>query len=118
MQSRYSVIAYHPGFAITRHRDEYRNAGLEEFVHVYVVKEVRPDGRHRWQKDGTSFENFYSVMFSQGERKVCSVVTDHRIDHTDGALDSNDKEFRGIADEVLNFFSQLSTTTVNRSEVS
>ena len=78
MQERYSVNYYSPGINIVRNRDEYVDAGLQDYAHVHVVKETRLDGRYRWEADGNSFENFYSVMFSRSDWKVCSVITDHR----------------------------------------
>ena len=116
MQERYSVIYYSPGISIARHRDEYVNAGLQNYAHVHVVKETRPDGRHRWKADGNSLKNFYSVMFSRSDWKVCSVITDHRTGWSDGALVPGDKEFQDIAAEVTDFFVRMSTTTINGSE--
>lgn len=116
MQERYTVITYLPGINIARHRDEYMNAGLQDFAHVHVVKENRPDGRHRWKADGDSWKNFYSVMFSRDDWKVCSVITEHRTGRSDGALVPGDKEFQLIAAEVTEFFTRMSTTTINGSE--
>ena len=49
MQERYSVNYYSPGINIVRNRDEYVDAGLQDYAHVHVVKETRLDGRYRWE---------------------------------------------------------------------
>lgn len=116
MQERYSVNYYSPGINIVRNRDEYVDAGLQDFTHVHVVKETRLDGRYRWEADGNSFENFYSVMFSRSDWKVCSVITDHRAGRSDGALVPGDREFQDIAADVTEFFTRMSTTTIDGSE--
>lgn len=116
MQERYTVVSYRPCFTIVRHRNEYRNAGLADFGVANVVKETRADGRRKWQKDGSPSNNFYSVIFSRSEWKVCSISTEFREQRNDGALAPDEKEFQDIAAEVFNFFTQMSTTTINGTE--
>ncbi|OFO23251.1 hypothetical protein HMPREF3056_04990 [Corynebacterium sp. HMSC056F09] len=116
MQERYAVVEYKPYFNIVRHRDEYMSAGLQNYAHVHVVKETRPDGRHRWKADGNSSKNYYSVMFSRDEWKVVCVHTDHRTGRSTRALSPDTQEFQDIAAEVTEFFVRMSTTTINGSE--
>ncbi|WP_411706685.1 hypothetical protein ACLI1M_000834 [Corynebacterium sp. LaCa54] len=116
MQERYTVVSYSPDFIILRHRNEYVNTGFADCASVHVVKETRADGRRKWRRDGSHLNNFYSVLFSRSSWKVFSISTEFRDKRNDGALVPGDKEFQLIADEVTEFFTRMSTTTIDGSE--